>query len=377
MKFGEYKIIKYSSKYKNQVLELQKQLWGSDVKNNRAYFEWKYEQNPLVDEIPALIALFNGRVVAFRGFFPQAWCLENGAELKILSPSDLVVDSAHRRKGLFKALTKASFSVFESSGFKFFLNLSSNEKSSPGYLKMGWVPLMKRWYLIRYSWQGWIMQLIYKAFRMKTLKPVATLIKRLRFSVESLKMGKASTLISFPVESGDEVFEPDGRQLVDSGEYRFDEVDRLQKELSRGSFSHVHSREYMNWRMRSPRHNYRYIYCYKEGALAGYLILSRSAGRKGRLGHVVDYGILDDRVLSILMRHILKKYKLHGLQWTVYGNERGARYLFKKGFRIHQELNVLIRPVCPLISETDWVCADGNVLDEERWHIRGICSDGV
>jgi len=373
VKYGEYTIVEYSTKYKHQVIDLQRQLWSADGKSNLAYFEWKYEQNPLADEIPAVIALYNGQVVAFRGFFPQVWCIENGEEMKVFSPADLIVDSVHRRKGLFQGLTEASFSVFAGRGIRFFLNLSSNEKSSPGYLKLGWKPLLKRHYLVRYSWVGKVERLALWILRRKVLAPFALFLKR---HISIIEASKTTPAASFK-EPKCEYFNCNEGQVLDTVEYRFDEIDRLRKEQGGGKISHIHLKSYMDWRIRSPRCNYRFLYYYKSGVLCGYLILSRSPDRSKRFGHVVDYGVTGDGSIEPLLKFVLKKYKFRRLQWTVYGDERARRCLLKLGFEIHQELDVLIRPVCCPMSDEDWVCGDGSVVNEGRWDIRGICSDGI
>ena len=39
---AEYEIVKYRPELKEQVVELQKELWSSDASRNRRFLEWKY-----------------------------------------------------------------------------------------------------------------------------------------------------------------------------------------------------------------------------------------------------------------------------------------------------------------------------------------------
>ncbi len=378
MMFGEYEIIKYKPCYKEQVVELQTQLWGPDLDNNRAYFEWKYEANPFVGEVPALLALHNGRVVAFRGFFPQRWVEENEAVMNAFSPADLVVDEAHRRRGLFKAMTKASFEIYKDSDVQFFVNLSSNEKSSPGYLKFGWKPLVKRSCLVRHSWRGNVLRLIRYAGNLGMIKPIfSAVVKRCKGEKES---GEGVSKANTDATSGareDTASDYREYQVIDSAEYKFKEVDQLCAKLSKGRIAHVHSQEYMKWRFQSPRHNYQFIYLYKENVLCGYLILARLLAGNRRSGHVVDYGVTDEKSFRKLINVMLKKYKFNVLQWTVYGEALTFSPLSKAGFKAKQQLSVLIRPKGRVLSEAAWIYGGADTMDEGRWRIRGIYSDGV
>ncbi len=378
MKFGEYEIVKYSSEYKPQVVALQAQLWGANVDNNIAYFEWKYEQNPFAQEVPAIIALHQGNVVAFRGFFPQKWCAEDGAVMKAFSPADLVVDEAHRRRGLFGAMTKASFEIYEDSNIRFFVNLSSNEKSSPGYLKFGWKPLMERRYLVRYSWRGSVLRLIHHALRLIAPKSLWSFLKRIKAARSSGRVASAESPVasSDVVARADTVFEYGEYQVVDSVEYKFDEIELFCKGLGDGRIAHLHSRDYMKWRFQSPRHNYQFIYLYKAEVLCGYLILARSFGG-GRSGHVVDYGVTDEKAFRKLIDVMLKKYKFEVLQWTAYGGVQMYAPLSQAGFKAKQQLSILIRPNDRVLSEAAWVYSGASVMNADRWCIRGIYSDGV
>ncbi len=71
----EYELLKYRPELKEQILKLQTHLWSlwsPDLALNRAYFEWKYDQNPYIDQPLIYVALCNGEVVGMRGLMGAA-----------------------------------------------------------------------------------------------------------------------------------------------------------------------------------------------------------------------------------------------------------------------------------------------------------------
>ena len=77
MFYKDYEIKSYHKKYKNQVIALEKILWGEDFKKNIAYFEWKYENNPYNEEVIGVIGLYKDKVVGFIGFTALKWLSGN------------------------------------------------------------------------------------------------------------------------------------------------------------------------------------------------------------------------------------------------------------------------------------------------------------
>lgn len=134
-----YKIEIYSPQYKEGVAELLQNLWQGDAESNYIRFESKYEMNPYDDSIYAVVALYENRIVGFRGFIPTKWTL-SGSDKWLLLVADACVHPDHRRKGLFEKMTQRAIDVYQESKFMGYLNLSSNRFSTPGYLKLGWQP---------------------------------------------------------------------------------------------------------------------------------------------------------------------------------------------------------------------------------------------
>lgn len=141
-----YKIERYKNRHKEEVAELLTDLWGNNKKENILNFEYKYEKNPFDDEIYAVVALQNDKVVGFRGFVPSKWTML-GKDIWFLLVADANVHIEHRRKGLFQQMTLKALEIFQESKFIGYLNLTSNEFSFPGYLKLGWKKIYKKEYI--------------------------------------------------------------------------------------------------------------------------------------------------------------------------------------------------------------------------------------
>ncbi len=122
-----------------QVLALAARALGwADDERDRAFFQWKHEENP-AGASPAWVAEDHGQVVAFRTFL--RWAFEAGGEvLEMARAVDTATDPDHQGKGLFRRLTLQSVEDLTRDGVDAIYN-TPNEQSRPGYLKMGWQEL--------------------------------------------------------------------------------------------------------------------------------------------------------------------------------------------------------------------------------------------
>lgn len=132
-----------------QVIDLEKILWeGKTTEEIRNIFLWKY---PAVSDLAnAFVALDGNRVVGFRGFFIQDY-IKDGRIFPVAVLGDAAVHPHYQRQGIFSNLTKKAIEYYSKSSVNYILALSSNTKSSPGYLKMGWKPFLHKEYRIGVS----------------------------------------------------------------------------------------------------------------------------------------------------------------------------------------------------------------------------------
>ncbi len=118
------------------VLELLRASLGEGPGGDRsaAFFRWKHLENPFGSSF-MLLAEADGRIVGLRAF--MRWRFEAGG---VSIPAVRAVDTAthpdHQGRGIFSRLTlEALDALREDTAIVF---NTPNEKSLPGYLKMGW-----------------------------------------------------------------------------------------------------------------------------------------------------------------------------------------------------------------------------------------------
>lgn len=123
------------------IVELLKESLGevSSEKSGR-YWRWKHVENPF-GESPVLVAEEAGQLIGVRAFMRWGW-EKAGASFSALRAVDTATHPEHQGKGIFKKLTLALLDQCTREGDHFIFN-TPNEKSRPGYLKMGWQEIGK------------------------------------------------------------------------------------------------------------------------------------------------------------------------------------------------------------------------------------------
>jgi GNAT superfamily N-acetyltransferase len=109
--------------------------WAGDERD-RAFFAWKHDDNPFGPS-PAWVADEDGAVVGFRTFLRWAWRSPDGTQVPAVRAVDTATDPACAGRGIFTRLTTHALADLEAEGVGFVFN-TPNDKSRPGYLKMGW-----------------------------------------------------------------------------------------------------------------------------------------------------------------------------------------------------------------------------------------------
>lgn len=103
---------------------------------NEAFFRWKHLENA-AGRSPMWVAESGGEIAGFRSM--MRWTYRDGDHaLRAVRAVDTATDPNHQRKGIFRLLTEAAVAELTADGTDFVFN-TPNEKSRPGYLRMGWV----------------------------------------------------------------------------------------------------------------------------------------------------------------------------------------------------------------------------------------------
>lgn len=99
------------------------------------YWRWKHINNPFGPS-PVLLALENDAVIGVRAFMRWDW-RNDDITIRAVRAVDTATHPDHQGKGIFRKLTMALLDVCKQRGLHLVFN-TPNEKSLPGYLKMGW-----------------------------------------------------------------------------------------------------------------------------------------------------------------------------------------------------------------------------------------------
>lgn len=121
-------------------LALVREVMGSTASTpmDTGFWDWKHSHNPFGKSygIHALDRV-SGRELSLRMLMRWSFLLPNGSVSRAARAVDTVTHPDCQRMGLFSALTRQAVADLTSEGVHFIFN-TPNNKSLPGYLKMGW-----------------------------------------------------------------------------------------------------------------------------------------------------------------------------------------------------------------------------------------------
>jgi hypothetical protein len=375
-----YEIVRYESKFKEQVIGLQTNLWSPSSTLNNAYFEWKYERNPYLAEPLIYLATHDDEVVGMRGFFGNQWEIGFPPQtFSVLYADDAVVAPDHRKGGLIHKIMTAAFKDLASREYQYVFNLSAgpvifHQSLSMGWRSVGYMQLMR--------WRPW----------MVTFQEGLNRVSRRLPSV----FGRLDTVILRWLEKR-------RRSLADIG---LDESTHFCKKLpwisfedrprctamaelverigSRHKIRHIRDQEYFEWRFQNPLSRYRFLFHDKTG-LNGYLVLQEytSEFSGNEVLNVVDWEGTSVTVKAELLQAALSFAVNRSLIiWSATLPPEMTAVLCAKGYKMvsqwqgtaQQVPALIVRPIRDENLEDDWLFADRQLLDLSNWELRMLYS---
>jgi GNAT superfamily N-acetyltransferase len=102
---------------------------------NAAFFRWKHMDNAF-GASPAWVAADGGRIVGLRTLMRWEFHTPSGPA-RAVRAVDTATHPEYQGRGIFSALTRRAVDELTAEGVDFVFN-TPNDKSRPGYLKMGW-----------------------------------------------------------------------------------------------------------------------------------------------------------------------------------------------------------------------------------------------
>jgi GNAT superfamily N-acetyltransferase len=133
----DYVVRPYEAADLPQVLALlQRSLGGGPTGERSAeFFTWKHDANPFGRSL-ALVAAHGSDIIGLRTLARWRF-LSGGRTVTAVRAVDTATDPAHQGRGIFSRLTTSAIEVLSAEGVELIFN-TPNEKSLPGYRKMGW-----------------------------------------------------------------------------------------------------------------------------------------------------------------------------------------------------------------------------------------------
>lgn len=336
--------IKYTSKYKEATLKLLAFLWTHlDDQNRRQLFAWRYEQNPSATRNFMYLAISGTNVVGFRAFVPQM-LLCNGKQITGLTAADAVVHPDYRRQGIFSGLIRLFLNDIgdHPADNVVIYNLSSNEYSTPGYLKLGWQATsgLKRF-----------------ALRYDPLQDIRLRLTRQKSNEVRFGMYHFNDIT---LEVCNKVYPTEMAELID-------------RKSKKPAITCIRESGYFSWRYAFRDKTYVFVYLRVKGQLEAYLVINKVSDSQFLLW---EYAAKSNKILRKTIKMAVRKIGMPFLRSWVLSEHDSAR-LRQCGFIAapakiwnllgKKRLPVLVRPASLTVSENYFVVNGVDVRDIENW----------
>jgi GNAT superfamily N-acetyltransferase len=363
-----YEIVPYAPAFDAQIARVQTHLWSADESVNRAYFKWKYVDNPYLDDVPIQLALHGRQVVAMRGMFGALWEIgAPGARHLIPYADDFVVAPEHRNRGVAAQVMQATLEAGARRGFAYTVSLSAGAVTLINSLAAGWRSA--------------------GSYRPVRRHRPATLLERISRRARRMPGGRTPGAAPAPIRQTFERFDrdrPHAREPVSfAAEPRAEEMAALIARLPwDGRIRHVRDAEYLAWRFRNPLHEYRFVF-WDEDGLRGYLVLQRYRSERAdqTCVNIVDWEAAGERIRAALLQAALERGGFERVDvWTVGLKDATTAVLQLHGFAsaqadsIRAQSRLLVRRLGEGRAADEWKLGGRNLLDITDWDLRMLYS---
>ena len=369
-----YRVVPYEAEHKTAVADLQRHLWGPDVRLNAAYLDWKYHQNPYIREPLIYLAFEGDQLVGMRGACATRWETGEPPEYFTLPyADDLVIDPAHRGRGLHRLIMEFALSDLARRGYRYAVNLSASRITAQASRNMQWRSA------------GGVMPLHRRSRRKKVVDHCSDRIRRTAFLWRS-----ADRFAAFCLPPDERVFDQleaqfraqrgskhNGTLFMDTMPRVREMADLVQRLPRDGRIRHVRDETYLTWRFRNPSRSYRFLYAGDE-KLAGYLVLQRSLSPSPHRVSIIDWEAETDAIRAKLLAAAIDHGHFPELcAWRLGLSLPAARMLENHGFkpvRSQYETSILVRSLREEDLKAPWVLGAHLLDDVRQWELRMLYS---
>ncbi len=356
MIYAGYEISVYSPEFMSQVVNILRYLWGDDYERNLSYFQWKYIENPSAETPLGIIALHRQKVVGFRGYFATSWQIpDKNCEIIVLCPGDTCIHPDHRRKRLSIAMGNIAMDEFASK-YRVFMNLSAGKNAVPGYLRMGFIPLVDKAYLSKYNLLG-LMKVLWASKKKSTLYQ------------EKIRVGDFGDIVVRDFPEPEEMNTVSSRQIYEGHRITL-----------------LHDANFFFWRFKNKMNRYIFYYHRQNNITTGYIVIRLA--KHNRRGYILDYAADDSAIIEKILAFIVKIKQFDIVSIYNYSFDNNLSQVFenlrfktnslvrKIERKLQGEWPILVRPVKRNYTESDCFIEGLDIRRIESWSIKAICSDG-
>jgi hypothetical protein len=375
MRADDYELAVYRPEFRAEVVALATAATRADIDLTSSYIRWKYEANPYLLDPLIYVARHQDRVVAMRGVYGSLWRAGTDGQARVLPCfGDLVVAQEHRSHGLVSELMDYALRDLAKRGFTHACSFSAGRIAIVGSMATGWKAIGSSRPMIVRSGVGALKGYARRHARLVSIHArVASLRPAPRSRLRTASSGGAFTAL-------DRVNAAKSRRTPSctSAEARPREMAALVARLpSDKRLEQVRTEEYLSWRLRDPRFDYRVLY-WEEERLEGYLVLGALDRRWSR-----DVRILDWQgpppVRDALLRAALAHGRFQKLAiWSISLSPDERSTLGRLGFQPDDQpswtSSILVRPVGDITSSA-WLLEGTDLREAENWNLTMMASD--
>ena len=373
---GELEVSRYDASSKAEVVDLLRVLVSPDADLTRRYLEWKYEENPILQQPILYLVRAGGRLVGMRGLMGSRWeAGRNQAPVIIPYPDDHVVAQSHRKAGVASLLMRTVLDDAAARGYPWLCNLSAGLTTALISLAAGWKRVRAMEQVERTVPSGGIW---------RSLEPLVQQSEKLK-RLFHLRGWSPSAFAAFrrldQTGEGSGAW-PGSRIAVEKSPPTAEMVGLIERIGHDGRIRHVRDASWLDWRYRHPVHEYRFLRHESGGTLDGYLVVMRYRhGRYKGQAHIVDWEAADDRVAAALLDTVVRwgEFPVLGA-WLATASPSRRQMLEAHGFlpgdhkRRARGIPGLIITAPAGSKENGWMLNGCPMLDQRQWDLRMIYS---
>ena len=376
---SRYEIVPYEPAYHDQVMRLQRHLWGPDLALNAAYFDWKFVQNPYQGDVIAPLVLHNGEVVGMRALMGAQWQWGHaGDRHPVLCAGDLVVAPEHRGNNLFRPIMAAAIEDLRQRGHQLLFNFSASPFTCLASLRSGWrlvAPYqMLRWHNPRRATAQRVRDGLNRL-------PLVWRMAHRRLPVLEPDPGKAVEKLSVSLDRSARAREL-GLAIGAAPSAAVMGAMAARRSAADDGFHHVKDAPFYRWRFANPLS--RYFFLHAGGAEpSGYVVLRTDRGGRGRDAAIVDWEADDAQIFGAMVAAVCDARLFDTISiWSATLADNARAGLSDLGFRAVAPPGSKKFTPGPLVyalqgsgEEAAFTLDNRSLLEPAAWDLRMIFSD--